>query len=107
MKHLTRQEILILLSVYHLKDKAYLVTVRKYLIEVTGRSWSVGAVYVPLNRLEKLGYLDAVIGEPNAVRGRNQIKYYRLTKQSFEALEEMKRVNEALWSGFSELAYNL
>ena len=98
---------LILLSVFHLKDKAYLVTIRKYMMEVTGKSWSVGAVYVPLNRLDKLGYLDAVIGEPNARRGRNQIKYYRLTKLSFEALEEMKRVNEALWSGFSELAYTL
>ena len=107
MKYLTRQEELILLSIFHLKEKAYLVTIRKYLMEITGKNLSVGAVYVPLNRLQKLGYLDIVIGEPNARRGRNSIKYYRLTKMSFKALEEIKKVNAALWDGFSELSYTV
>lgn len=106
MKFLTRQEELILLSIFHLKDKAYLVTIREHLIKITGKSWSIGAVYVPLNRLHKLGYLDTKIGEPNAKRGRNAIKYYRLNKTSFDALKEIKDVNESLWFGFSEEAYN-
>ena len=107
MKYLTRQEELILLSVYHLKENAYLVTVRKHLVKITGKEWSVGAVYVPLNRLEKMGYLKPVIGEPNAKRGRNKIKYYRLTKQSFDALGEIQKVNRALWRGFTSPAYTL
>ena len=107
MKYLTRQEELILLSVYQLKDNAYLVTIREYLIRATGKEWSVGAVYVPLDRLRQLGYLDTRIGEPNAKRGRNQIKYYRLTKKSFEALEEIRKVNETFWTDFSEPAYTL
>ena len=104
MKFLTRQEELILLAVYQLKDKAYLVTIREYLMEITGKSWSVGAVYVPLDRLRQFGYLDTRIGEPNAKRGRNQIKYYRLTKKSYEALDELKKVHETLWSGFVNAA---
>lgn len=104
MKYLTRQEELILLAVYQLGDKAYLVTIREYLMEITGKSWSVGAVYVPLDRLRQAGYLDTRIGEPNARRGRNQIKYYRLTKKSFEALEELKNIHETLWAGFAEPA---
>lgn len=107
MKFLTRQEELILLSIFHLKDKAYLVTIRQYLMKLTGEKLSVGAVYVPLNRLHKLGYLDTKIGEPNARRGRNAIKYYRLTKASFKALEEIKEVNDAFWPGFSEQAYSI
>ena len=106
MKFLTRQEELILLSIFHLKDNAYLVTIREHLIKNTGKKWSIGAVYVPLNRLHKLGYLDTKIGEPNAKRGRNAIKYYRLTKASFEALEEIKEVNTNIWFGFSKEAYN-
>ena len=106
MKFLTRQEELILLSIFHLKDKAYLVTIREHLMKITEKKWSIGAVYVPLNRLHKLGYLDTKIGEPNAKRGRNAIKYYRLTKASFKALEEIKEVNENFWLGFSEEAYN-
>ena len=38
MKYLTRQEELILLAVYHLKENAYLVTIRKYLKKFTRRS---------------------------------------------------------------------
>ena len=107
MKTPTRQEELILLAVYQLKDNAYLVTIREYLIEITGKNLSVGAVYVPLDRLHRLGYLDTHIGEPNARRGRNKIKYYRLNKKSFEALREIKRVNEVLWQDFSEPIYNV
>ena len=107
MKYLTRQEELILLSIFHLKDNAYLVTIRQHLMKMTGKSYSIGAVYVPLNRLQKLGYLDTVIGEPNAKRGRNSIKYYRLTRHSFDALEEIRKINEALWKGFSEVAYDI
>ena len=107
MKYLTRQEELILLSIFHLKEKAYLVTIRKHLIEITKKNWSVGAVYVPLNRLHQLGYLDSVIGEPNSKRGRNNIKYYRLNKKSFEALEKIKKMNDTAWLGFSRIAYNI
>jgi PadR family transcriptional regulator PadR len=104
MKYLTRQEEMILLAVYQLKEKAYLVTIRQHLMNITGKNWSVGAVYVPLNRLQKLGYLDTRIGEPNAKRGRNRIKYYYLTKKGVEALREIQKLNEALWVGFPALA---
>lgn len=105
MKYLTRQEELILLAVFHLKDGAYLVTIREFLIKTTGKNWSVGAVYVPLDRLHKFGYLQTHIGEPNAKRGRNKIKYYRLMKKSFEALAELQKLNDALWEGFEAPAY--
>ena len=105
MKYLTRQEELILLAIYHLKEKAYLVTIREYLKKTTDKNWSIGAVYVPLDRLHKFGYLQTRIGEPNAKRGRNQIKYYNLTKKSYEALTELRKMNAILWRGFEDPAY--
>lgn len=106
MKYLTRQEEMILLAIMQLKDNAYLVTIRDHLIKNTGKNWTLGAIYVPLDRMTKMGYLDTRIGGPNAKRGRNEIKYYRLSKRSVEALNEIKDVNDALWEGFSELSLN-
>jgi DNA-binding PadR family transcriptional regulator len=105
MKSLTRQEVLILLSIFQLKDEAYLVSIRKKLKEITGKDWSMGAVYVPLDRLRRLGYLDTRIGKPQAKLGRKNIKYYHLTGQTIKALAEIKEVNEQAWLGFSERAY--
>jgi DNA-binding PadR family transcriptional regulator len=107
MKTLTRQEELILLAVYHLRETAYLVTIRRFLKERTGRPWSVGAVYVPLERLHKKGYLESYLGGPNARRGRNEVKYYRLTPNALEALSERKQVNDLMWARFSESDYSL
>lgn len=107
MKYLTRQEELILLAVFHLRGNAYLVTVRRFLKEQTGNPWSVGAVYVPLERLRKKGYLEAYIGGSNARRGRNEIKYYKLTRSGLRALAERKQVNDIVWAKFSESDYKV
>ncbi|MBN1273574.1 MAG: helix-turn-helix transcriptional regulator [Candidatus Aminicenantes bacterium] len=101
MKYLTRQEELILLTVFQLKNNAYLVTIRNHLKQNTKKSWSVGAVYVPLDRLKQRGYLKTRIGEPAAKRGRNAVKYYHLTQDGIKALAEIKKVNDLLWAGFS------
>jgi PadR family transcriptional regulator PadR len=107
MKLLTRQEESILLAVYHLRENAYLVTIRRYLKEQTRNPWSVGAVYVPLERLRKKGYLESYIGGPNARRGRNEIKYYKLSRSGLQALSERKQLNDVMWARFSESDYKL
>jgi len=99
MKYLTRKEELILIAVLKLKDKASLVNVRKQLISSTGHNWSVGNVYVPLNRMSKLGYLDTRIGEPTARRGGKAVKFYSLTREGKNALAELQRVHQSVWSG--------
>lgn len=50
MKYLTRKEELILITVLKLKEQASLVQIRRQLIASTGHDWSVGNVYVPLDR---------------------------------------------------------
>ena len=105
MKSLTRQEVLILLSIFQLKDEAYLVSIRKHLKKITGKDWSMGAVYVPLDRLRRLGYLKTRIGGPQTKLGRKNIKYYHMTDQALDALAEVKQVNDLAWLGFSETAY--
>jgi len=107
MKYLTRQEELVLLAVYQLRENVYLVTIRKFLKKYTGRNWAVGTVYVPLDRLDRTGYLKSYIGEATAKRGRNAIKYYGLTEKGLQALVEIKKVNDIMWEGFSDIAYTI
>ncbi|MCP4724716.1 MAG: hypothetical protein GY863_06755 [bacterium] len=104
MKFLTRQEELILLTIFRLKDNAYIVKIREHLMNHTGKDWSIGAVYVPMDRLRKLGMLDTVIGEPTAKRGGKAIKYYRLTNKGVKSLEEIKKVQDVMWEEFNDYA---
>ena len=97
MKYITRQEEFVLLAVGQLKEKAYLVEVGKLLSKITGKNWSISSVYVPLDKLEKTGYLSSRIGEPTARRGGKAIKYYSLTREGKMALTEVKAVHDAFW----------
>lgn len=100
--YLTRKEELILLAVHKLGDMANLVGVREILNESTGHDWTVGNVYVPLDRMTKLGYLETRVGKPTPRRGGKAVKYYALSRQGKEALAELKRVHDTMWSGVSD-----
>jgi DNA-binding PadR family transcriptional regulator len=98
MKYLTRKEEMILLAVLKLDKNASLVNIRKYLTSASGQNWSVGNVYVPLDRMSKLDYLETRVGDPTAKRGGKAVKFYRLTRKGKEALIELKKVHERMWA---------
>lgn len=102
MKYLTRQEELILLTIFRLKESAYLVSIKNHLIEFTNKEWTLGAVYVPLERLQRFGYLDTFIGESTAKRGGRAIKFYKIAKSGIKALAETQKLNNVMWNDFSE-----
>ena len=104
MKILSRAEELVLLSVWKLQDNAYGVSIRKYIIASTNQDWSIGAIYVPLDRLTQWGYLEAVQGEPTAERGGRRKRYYRLTQLGIDALDHLKQVQQTMWSDLPDLA---
>ena len=99
MKYLTRQEELVLLSVFRLKKNAYLISIQDHLNHFTGKNWSISSIYIPLSRLEKRGYLKTTIGEVTEKRGGKAIKYYQVTKIGLEALVELESINETMWIG--------
>jgi PadR family transcriptional regulator PadR len=102
MKSLTQLEQHILLGIFHLKDNAYLITIREFLKDKTGKNHAIATIYVPLERLRKLGYLDTAFGDPSPKVGGRTIKYYYLTKAGFRVLSEMKKINDRMWLGFPE-----
>ena len=97
MKTLTRQEEQILLAIYHLREKAYLVNIREKIREMTGKTLDVGTINKPLKRLQLRGYLETEMGDPTPVRGGKSIKYYSLTDIAYGALTEVKSMHDRMW----------
>ena len=103
MKLLSRPEELILLAIWKLQDGAYGIAIREHLVRVTGRSWSIGAVYVPLDKLVKLGYIRSLQAPPTPERGGRSKRYFRVTKQGLAALNEVRLIHEAMWADLPRL----
>jgi len=99
MKFLSRPEELVLLSVWRLKENAYCVPIKKQLFKVTNRDWSFGAVYDPLDRLEKKGLLESFLSESTAKRGGKRKRIYKLTPGGIMALIEIKTISDNVWDG--------
>jgi DNA-binding PadR family transcriptional regulator len=97
MRLLSRIEEIILLSVCRLQDNAYGVTIRDEIIRVTEQDWQQGAIYGPLARLHRKGYLRTRRGEPTPERGGRSKIFYELTPFGVEALLEAQKLNKAVW----------
>lgn len=101
MKLLSRIEEIILLAIYRLGDEAYGMAIREEVIKATGKKWLLGAIYGPLGRLQKNGYVTSVKGEPTPERGGRAKVYYMVTKKGKGALVEIYRVQKMIWEGIT------
>jgi PadR family transcriptional regulator PadR len=99
MKFLSRPEEIILHAVQELQEDAYSVPIRKYVSRLTGKGWSFGAVYVPLQRLEKKGLLKSHLDDPLPMRGGKSRRIYRITSPGANALAEVRKLHDAMWAG--------
>lgn len=99
MKLLSRIEEIILLAIWRLGDEAYGMAIREEVIKATGKKWLLGAIYGPLGRLQKNGYLTSVKGEPTPERGGRAKVYYCITKKGKDALVELYHVQKLIWEG--------
>ena len=99
MKFISRPEELVLLAVWRLKENAYCVPIKKQLAQSTGHDWSFGAVYDPLDRLEKKGLLESHLSDPTAKRGGKRKRIYKLTPSGIMALIEIKTITDEVWDG--------
>lgn len=96
---LTRMEELLLLAVWRLQDDAYGLSIRRQVSAWMGKKVSVGAVYVPLDRMAKRGLLTTWESEPTAERGGRRKRFFKLTRKGVAALNTVKRLHDAAWGG--------
>jgi DNA-binding PadR family transcriptional regulator len=101
---LTRAEELILLAVWRLKDNAYCVPIHQHVTEITGEKWSLGSIYMPLDRLVKKGHLESYLSEATPERGGRHKRIYQLTGDGREALRKVRDVQKRMWGGIPDIS---
>lgn len=106
MDLLTRMEELLLLSVWKLQEDAYGLEIKHYLSNLLNKELSVGAVYVPLKRLKKRGYLETWDSEPTEERGGRSKRFFKLTGKGINALQHVKTVQEQSWADLPDIGFN-
>ena len=98
MEELTRKEEQILLAIHFLGEQAFLNSIQKRIREYTGKTYSLGTVYVPLNRLHMNGLLESRMKK---ISGSNKpVRFYQITNQGYEALSALKEKTDEMWAGF-------
>jgi len=102
LKLLTRAEELILLAVWKLKENAYCIPIREQLSEITGESWSLGSIYMPLDRLVNKGYLKSHLSASTPERGGRHKRIYKLTVEGMKALLRVRQVQANMWRDVPE-----
>lgn len=104
MKLLSRAEEFILLAIWQLQDNAYCIPIRERISELSGENWSLGSIYMPLDRLVKKDLLDSYLSDSTPERGGRHKRIYKLTEKGKEALLEVKKVESAMWANVSGLS---
>jgi DNA-binding PadR family transcriptional regulator len=105
MKFLSRPEEIILFTILKLKQDAYCVPIREKASEISGKEWSFGAVYVPLHRLEKKGFVKSFFDDPTPKRGGRSKRIYKITKAGLKALAEVRELHESMWAEVAEFSH--
>ncbi len=103
MDLLSRAEEILLLTIWRLQDNAYGMSIRSRVGEATGKTWSFGAIYAPLNRLLKKGLVTSSKGDPTPERGGRSKVFYELTAIGREELMRIQKVHDAIWIGIPSL----
>jgi DNA-binding PadR family transcriptional regulator len=82
----------VLAALLRLRGSAYGVTIRREIIERTGRDVAVGAIYATLDRLEAKGFVSSRLGEATPERGGRAKRYYDIEASGMHALKESWRM---------------
>lgn len=106
MNFLSRIEEILLLAIWKLEDEAYGIAIRKQVEQDTGTEWLSGAIYAPLNRLKKNGYVETIQAQGSTDLGGRPRIYYRLTSLGRKKLANIQEVNQSIWEGIPDLNKN-
>ena len=103
MYGLTKHEEFILLAVLKLKENAYIVTLRKHIKEITGKSINYGSLCNTLSALIRKGYIKSRESDPLPRQGGRRKVLYSLTAEGKKALKQAYDIQQRAWKGLIEL----
>jgi PadR family transcriptional regulator PadR len=90
-EYLGEFEHIVLLAVWRLSDGAYGMSVRREMVDRTGRDVSIGAVYATLDRLAAKGLVTSALSDPTPERGGRAKRSFRLTGAGVDAVNRTRQ----------------
>lgn len=94
---LTRTEEMLLLMVCRLQEEAYGMQIREEVKTQTGKKYSIGGIYVPLDRLVVKGYLEVQDEKPVEERMGRPRRRFIITAEGVNALKATREMQQSLW----------
>lgn len=98
MYELTKNEELILLAIWKLKDNAYGVTIRENFKKITSKTLNYGSLYNTLYLLVRKGFILSQESQPLSKKGGRRKILYVLTPEGKKALAEAQKIQKMAWA---------
>lgn len=102
---ISRTEEMLLLSVCRLQESAFGTEIRQEVQDITGKKYSVGGIYVPLDRLVKKGLLMTEDSKATEERMGRPRRLYRVTAAGLAALRHARQLHESMWASLPDLIW--
>ncbi|MFC2082149.1 PadR family transcriptional regulator [Bacteroidota bacterium] len=106
MKLLSRSEEILLIAIWKLRGNAYGVTIRELVSQMTGQDWTLGAIYVPLDKLTRKEYVKKYMSNPTTERGGRSKCMYDVSEDGKKALKEIREVQDSIWKDVTDIAFD-
>ena len=104
MIELTKNEELILLSIWKLKDNAYGVTIRDTFRDMTGKVLNYGSLYNTLYGLVRRGLIQSSESPPQSQKGGRRKILYHMTAKGHKALSDGQKIQRRAWGDIPDLS---
>lgn len=98
MQFLSRIEEILLLAIWKLKENAFGISIREQVEKDTCTKWLSGAIYAPLSRLKKNGYVKTKTAQGSTDLGGRPRIYYTLTQLGEKKLRSIQELNKVMWA---------
>jgi len=95
-------EEIVLLMIAVLNNEAYGIAIKKEIEERTNRKVSIGALQTAFKRMEDKGFIHSRLGEPTQKRGGKRKRYYSITAQGINVLDEVRDIRAQLWQAIPQ-----
>jgi PadR family transcriptional regulator len=93
-------EQLALLAILRLGPNAYGMMIRREIEERAGRTASIGALYLTLERLEEKGFIDSALGDATPERGGRAKRFFTISPSGREALQKSLEAVRKMADGY-------
>jgi PadR family transcriptional regulator PadR len=101
---ISKAEEMVLLAIWHLRDKAYGVSIRRQIRQDTGKDYTYGTLYGLLRQMDHKGYIQKSKGDPLPKKGGRSKSYFKLTASGIRALKDAIALHRRMWKDINEFS---